>query len=87
MKEKKDSENEESQKIAGVAQANNRGLSNSVHGGPPDQNRQTYYVEFNIKQQRNFENCIIENQIVVTPERLVCLSDIRIKDMRKFVYY
>jgi len=46
-----------------------------------------YYVEFNVKQQRNFENCIIENQTVVTPERLICLSDIRIKDMRKFVYY
>ena len=25
--------------------------------------------------------------MVVTPERLVCLSNIRIKDMRKFVYY
>lgn len=33
------------------------------------------------------ENCIIGNEVVVTPERLVCLSNIRIKDMRKFVYY
>ena len=31
-----------------------------------------YYVEFNVRQQRNFENCIIDNAIVVTPERLVC---------------
>ena len=46
-----------------------------------------YYVEFNIRQQRNVENCIIGNEVVVTPERLVCLSNIRIKDMRKFVYY
>ena len=49
------------------------------------QNR--YYVEFNIKQQRNFDNCIISNQIVMTPNRVITLSDIRIKDMRKFVYY
>jgi hypothetical protein len=46
-----------------------------------------YYVEFNLKQQRNVENCIIGNQIVVTPERLICLSNIRVKDLRLFVYY
>lgn len=38
-------------------------------------------------QQRNFENCIIQNQIVVVPNHIVCLSDIRVRDMRKFVYY
>lgn len=46
-----------------------------------------YYIEFNIKQQKRFENCIIDNQAVVTPERLICLSNIRILDMRKFVYF
>ena len=60
------------------------GGQNEVEG---DGESTAYYVEFNVRQQRNFENCIIENAIVVTPERLVCQSDIRIKDMRKFVYY
>lgn len=46
-----------------------------------------YYVEFNIKQQRNFERCIIDKQILMTPNRVITWSDIRIKDMRKFVYY
>ena len=46
-----------------------------------------YYIEFNMKQQRKFENCIIDNQSVIKPERLICLSNIRISDMRKFVYF
>lgn len=46
-----------------------------------------YYVEFIIKQQRNFDQCIIDKQIVVVPERLICLSNILIKDIRKFVFY
>ena len=54
---------------------------------PSDPVDDAYYVEFNLKQQRNVENCIIGNQIVVTPERLICLSNIRVKDLRLFVYY
>lgn len=46
-----------------------------------------YFVEFNIRQQKDFESCLIENQIVVKSQRLVVLSDMRIKDVRKYVYY
>lgn len=49
---------------------------------------QKYYVEFNIKQQRNYEKCIIDNNQVVKPSlHIKCLSDIRVKDIRKFVYH
>lgn len=45
-----------------------------------------YYVEFNLKQQMNFENCRIGNKEVMQPLHLVCLSNIRVKDVRKFVF-
>jgi hypothetical protein len=47
---------------------------------------ENYYVQFYIRQQKNFENCLIENEIVVRPEKLITLSDTRIIDLRQFVY-
>jgi len=48
--------------------------------------QQAFYVEFNLRQQRNFEMCRIGNQQVMQPLHLVCLSNIRVKDVRKFVF-
>lgn len=45
-----------------------------------------YYVEFFVRQQKNFENCMIGNEIVVKPERIIALSKTRLVDIRKFVY-
>ena len=47
---------------------------------------QDYYVEFYVRQQKNFENCMISNESVVKPERIIVMSDTRIMDIRKFVY-
>lgn len=55
-----------------------------AQGDAPDPS--AYYVEFNLKQQKNFENCRIGNREVMQPLHLVCLSNIRIKDVRKFVF-
>jgi hypothetical protein len=52
----------------------------------PTTHYSNFYVEFYVRQQKNFENCMIGNEIVVKPVRIIALSDTRITDIRKFVF-
>lgn len=45
-----------------------------------------YNIEFFIRQQKNFENCLIDNEIVVRPEKLVTLCQTKVMDIRQFVF-
>ena len=48
-----------------------------------DLNKYTdYYVRFCIRQQNNFENCPLDNQIILQAFKIIAFSDLTIKETR-----